>query len=60
MGLEFARAYLDDLLLITKGDFEENLDQLEQALTRLSEAGLTINDSKSSKRRWTDCASREY
>ena len=48
VGLEFARAYLDDLLLITKGDFNEHLDQLEQALTRLSEAGLKINASKSS------------
>ena len=48
VGLEFARAYLDDLLLITKGDFDEHLVQLEQALTRLSEAGLKINASKSS------------
>ena len=48
VGLEFARAYLDDLLLVTKGDFNEHLVQLEQALTRLSEAGLKINASKSS------------
>ena len=48
LGLEFARAYLNDLLLITKGDFNEHLVQLEQALTRLSEAGLKINASKSS------------
>ena len=48
VGLEFARAYLDDLLLITKSDFDEHLDQLEQALTRLSAAGLKINASKSS------------
>jgi hypothetical protein len=47
-GLEFARAYLDDLLTITKGDFEDHLDHLEQVLTRLSEAGLKINASKSS------------
>ena len=36
VGLEFVRAYHDDLLLITKGDFNEHLIQLEQALTRLS------------------------
>ena len=48
VGLEFARAYLNDLLLITKGDFDEHLVQLEQALTRLPEAGLKINASKSS------------
>ena len=47
-GLEFARAYLDDLLLITQGNFDQHLDQLEQALTRLSKAGLRINASKSS------------
>jgi len=48
VGLEFARAYLDDLLLITKGDLDEHFDQLEQALTKLSEAGLKINASKKS------------
>ena len=47
-GLEFARAYLDDLLIISKGDFDEHLDQLEVTLTRLSEAGLKINASKCS------------
>src|SRR5688500_13588077 len=47
-GLEFARAYLDDLLIISKGGLGEHLDQLEAALTRLSEAGLRINASKSS------------
>ena len=46
-GLEFCRAYLDDLLIISKGDFEQHLKQLEQALTQLSEAGLKINASKS-------------
>ena len=48
VGLEFARAYLDDLLLITIGDIDEHLVQLEQALTRLSEAGLKINARNSS------------
>src|SRR5688500_8305373 len=48
VGLEFTRAYLDNLFLITKGNFDEHLDQLEQALTRLSDAGLKINASKSS------------
>ena len=46
-GLEFARAYLDDLLLISKGTFDDHLDKLEQAFTRLSAAGLKINASKS-------------
>src|SRR5687768_11549130 len=46
-GLKFTRAYLDNLLLITKGNFDEHLNQVEQALTRLSEAGLKITASKS-------------
>lgn len=47
-GLDFARAYLDDLLIIPRGSSDEHLEQLEQALTRLAEAGLKINASKSS------------
>ena len=46
-GLEFARAYLDDLLVLTKGSFEEHLLHLEKVLTRLLEAGLKVNASKS-------------
>ena len=48
VGLEFARAYIDDLLIVSKGNFETHLDHLEQVLTRLAEAGLKINASKSS------------
>src|SRR5687767_3575721 len=33
VGLKFARAYLDDLLIISKTDFNEHLEHLEQALT---------------------------
>ena len=43
-----ARAYLDNLLLITKGNFDKHLEDLETALTRMSKAGLRINTSKSS------------
>jgi hypothetical protein len=46
-GLEFAIAYIDDLLVVTKGDFTQHLDQLEQVLTRLAAAGLKINATKS-------------
>ena len=45
--LEFARAYIDDLLVITKGDFNVHLSHLEKVLTRLSTAGLKINATKS-------------
>ena len=47
-GLEFARAYLDDLLVISKGSFEEHLEHIEAVLSRLLEAGLKVNVSKSS------------
>ena len=47
-GLEFARAYLDDLLIIsTEAGFDKHLEKLEQVLTRLQEAGLKINAVKS-------------
>jgi hypothetical protein len=47
VGLEFARAYIDDLLVVSKGSFNTHLEHLEQVLTRLAEAGLKINASKS-------------
>ena len=46
-GLEFARADLDDLLVVSKGDFDTHLDHLEQVFTRLAEAGLKVNVTKS-------------
>ena len=47
-GLEFARAYLDDLLIIsTETGFDMHLTKLEQVLTRLQQAGLKINAVKS-------------
>ncbi len=48
IGLEFARAYLDNLLIISKTDFNEHLEHLKVALNRLSKAGLKINASKCS------------
>ena len=46
-GLEFARAYLDDLLVVSKDTFESHLIHLEEVFTRLASAGLKINASKS-------------
>ena len=46
VGLEFARAYLDDLLIISKIDFDEHLRHLDIVLNRLSGAGLRVNASK--------------
>jgi hypothetical protein len=47
VGLEFARAYIDDLLVISNGNFDDHLDKLEQVLSRLLEAGLKVNVPKS-------------
>ncbi|KAL3784137.1 hypothetical protein HJC23_005795 [Cyclotella cryptica] len=49
-ALEFIRAYLDDLLCITKANLEDHLDKLKMVLTRLREAGLRIN-----ARKWSFC-----
>jgi len=45
--LEYARAYLDDLLCLTSGTFEDHLDKLEVILQRLQDAGLKVNAEKS-------------
>jgi len=45
--LEFVRTYLDDLLIITKGSLEDHLEKLSMVLTRLHDAGLKINATKS-------------
>ena len=47
MGLDFARAHIDDLLCITQGDFDDHLEKLERILARLSDAGLKVNAKKS-------------
>lgn len=46
-GFENVRAYIDDLLLTTKGDFEDYLSQLETILHKLQEKGLKVNAKKS-------------
>jgi hypothetical protein len=46
-ALEYVRAYIDDLLVITRGTLEDHLDKLREALRRLREAGLKVNAVKS-------------
>jgi hypothetical protein len=45
--LEYIRAYLDDLLCISKLSLEDHLEKLEQVLRRLCEAGLKVDVAKS-------------
>lgn len=44
--LEYARVYLDDLLVLTNGFFDDHLSKLGKVLELLSQAGLTCNANK--------------
>ncbi|MGA1256817.1 MAG: pol polyprotein, partial [Candidatus Nanopelagicaceae bacterium] len=46
-GFEFVRAYIDDVLCLTKGDFDDHLEKLERVFARLQRAGLKVNAKKS-------------
>jgi hypothetical protein len=46
-ALEYVRAYIDNLLVITRGTLEDHLDKLREVLRRLCEAGLKVNAEKS-------------
>jgi ribosome-interacting GTPase 1 len=46
-GLEFIRTYIDDLLVITKESFEDQLEKLDLVLQQLEDAGLKVNGNKS-------------
>ncbi len=46
-SLEFVQACMDDLLIITRGILDEQLQKMETVLTRLRDAGLTVNAAKS-------------
>ncbi len=46
-SLEFVRAYLDDLLCISKLSLEDHLEKLEVVLWQLCDAGLKVNAVKS-------------
>jgi hypothetical protein len=43
--LEFVQAYMDDLLIITRGILDDHLDKMEAVLTRLCEG---VNAAKTS------------
>jgi hypothetical protein len=47
-SLEFVQAYMDDLLIITRGTLDEHLQKMETVLTRLRDAGLKVNAAKTS------------
>jgi hypothetical protein len=45
--LEYVKAYIDNLLVITKGSLDDHLDKLKQVFIRLRDARLKINATKS-------------
>ena len=45
--LEYVVVYLDDIMIIGNGTFEEHLHQVEVVLTRLLNAGMQVNPLKS-------------
>ncbi len=45
-SLEDVRAYLDELLCISKLSLEDHLDKLEEVLWQLCDAGLKVNVAK--------------
>jgi hypothetical protein len=42
-SLEYARAYTDDLLCISRKSLDDHLDKLDKVLKRLRDAGLNVN-----------------
>jgi len=45
--LEYVRAYIDDLLCMTTGTWDDHLNKLDKILARMQEAGLKVNAKKS-------------
>jgi hypothetical protein len=46
-GLEFARAYLDDLLVVSRDTIENHFIRLEEVFNRLASARWKVNATKS-------------
>jgi hypothetical protein len=42
-SLEYVRAYIDDLLCISRERFDDHLDKLEEVLKQLRDVGLKVN-----------------
>ena len=45
--LEHVRAYIDDLLIISKGTYEDHLHKLDEVFEQLLKAGVKVNAVKS-------------
>jgi hypothetical protein len=45
---KFVQAYMDNLLIITRGILDEHFQKIKTVPTRLRDAGLKVNAAKSS------------
>ncbi len=45
-GLQFMQTYIDDLLVITNGSFEDHINKLDSVLEHVESSGLKINAGK--------------
>ena len=45
-GLEYLRAYIDDLLIISNGNFEDHLNKGKIVIKKLKATGFRINARK--------------
>ena len=48
MTIKNVKAYLDDILIMTSGSYEEHLANLDKVLRHLHDAGFAVNVRKSS------------
>jgi len=46
-GLDYVRAYLDDILIVTKNTYDDHLNKLDTVLQKLHAANLKIMIEKS-------------
>ena len=46
-GLEYVRAHIDNLLIISNGNFEDQLNKVKTVLKKLKVAGIKVNAEKS-------------
>ena len=46
-GLDYVRAYIDDLLIISNKSLENHIEKLDKVLSKLKSAGFKVNAEKS-------------
>ena len=45
-GLDYVRAYIDDILVLTSGDWADHLEKLDAVLEKFRTAGIKVNANK--------------